>query len=78
MADPSDRAGESDDAADLVARIDSLETKLDQLLLLIVVLIILQLVSTDGDLLAHLFFVALGLTVVGFVSVFLFALGKRL
>lgn len=70
--------GESDDAADLAARIDSLETKLDRLGILLVVLIILQLVPSYGGLLAHLFFVALGLSVVGFVTVFLAALGKRL
>jgi len=80
-SDPGDRSGERDDAADrdrLVARIDSLETKLDWLLVLVLVLIVLQFISIEGDLLLHLFLVALGLGVVGFVTVFLVALGKRL
>jgi hypothetical protein len=44
----------------------------------VVALLVLQLASLGGDLFVNLGLIAVGLGVVGFVAVFLVALGKRL
>ena len=69
---------DEDEHGDLASKIDGLETKLDRLALLVVALLVLQLASLGGDLFVNLGLIAVGLGVVGFVAVFLVALGKRL
>lgn len=73
-----DNHPDEEDGDDRATTIESLETKLDLLVLLVGALLVLQIASLGGDLLANLAFITIGLGVLGFVAVLLIALGKHL